>query len=65
MAPSKQLVPALDATNADPYAGTAYSFPRDLKGYGRHSPDPQWSGGAKIIMSFVINYEEVISPCVA
>lgn len=61
MAAQKPFVPALDAANADPDAGTAYSFPRDLKGYGRHPPDPQWPGGAKIAVSFVINYEEVVS----
>lgn len=59
MTTPKPFVPALDAANADPDAGTAYSFPRDLKGYGRHPPNPQWPGGAKIAVSFVINYEEV------
>jgi len=63
MSAHKPFVPALDAANVDPDAGTAYSFPRDLKGYGRHPPDPQWPGGAKIAVSFVINYEEVSSPC--
>lgn len=32
--------------------------PRDLYGYGRYTPDPQWPGGAKIAVQFVINYEE-------
>lgn len=36
-----------------------YDFPRDLVGYGEHSFNPQWPGGAKIAVSFVINYEEV------
>ncbi|MGQ3383216.1 allantoinase PuuE [Glutamicibacter sp. TV12E] len=32
--------------------------PRDLIGYGRHTPDPQWPGGAKLAVQFVVNYEE-------
>ncbi|THU91045.1 carbohydrate esterase family 4 protein [Dendrothele bispora CBS 962.96] len=32
--------------------------PRDLKGYGKNTPDPQWPGGAKIAISIVLNYEE-------
>lgn len=52
-------VPQLDAANADPHTGTKYDFPRDLVGYGRHPPNAQWPGGAKIAVSFVINYEEV------
>lgn len=39
-----------------------YDFPRDLVGYGENSFNPQWPGGAKIAVSFVINYEEVLSP---
>jgi putative urate catabolism protein len=27
-------------------------------GYGRHTPDPQWPGGARVAVQFVINYEE-------
>lgn len=33
-------------------------YPRDLKGYGPNPPDPQWPNGAKIAVSFVVNYEE-------
>ncbi|MBO0663616.1 allantoinase PuuE [Jiella sp. MQZ9-1] len=38
-------------------------YPRDLLGYGRHTPDPKWpnptgDGHAKICVQFVINYEE-------
>lgn len=36
-----------------------YDFPRDLVGYGEKSFNPQWPNGAKIAVSFVINYEEV------
>ncbi|MBM3622497.1 MAG: allantoinase PuuE [Alphaproteobacteria bacterium] len=31
---------------------------RDLYGYGPKTPDPQWPGGARIAVSFVLNYEE-------
>ena len=33
-------------------------YPRDLLGYGRDTPDPQWPGGARIAVQIVINYEE-------
>ena len=32
--------------------------PRDMVGYGRTPPDPQWPGGAVIAVQFVLNYEE-------
>ncbi|KAL6253236.1 hypothetical protein RBB50_000959 [Rhinocladiella similis] len=35
-----------------------YDFPRNLVGYGEKSHNPQWPNGAKIAVSFVINYEE-------
>ncbi len=31
---------------------------RDLIGYGATPPDPQWPGGARVAVQFVINYEE-------
>lgn len=31
---------------------------RDFYGYGPKTPDPQWPGGARIAVSFVLNYEE-------
>ncbi len=34
------------------------SYPRDLRGYGQNPPDPQWPGGARLALSFVLNYEE-------
>ncbi len=34
------------------------AYPRDMTGYGRHTPDPAWPGGARICVQFVINYEE-------
>ncbi len=33
-------------------------YPRDMTGYGRHTPDPAWPGQARICVQFVINYEE-------
>jgi hypothetical protein len=34
------------------------SYPRDLVGYGRNPPDPQWPHGAVFALQFVINYDE-------
>jgi putative urate catabolism protein len=31
---------------------------RDLVGYGEQPPDPKWPGGARLALSFVLNYEE-------
>lgn len=39
-------------------------YPRDLVGYGPHPPDPQWPGGARIAVQFVLNYEEGAENCV-
>ena len=33
-------------------------YPRDLVGYGRTPPDPQWPAGARVAVQFVLNYEE-------
>ena len=33
-------------------------YPRDLVGYGRSPPDPEWPGGAGLAVQFVVNYEE-------
>ena len=35
------------------------AYPRDMIGYGRTTPDPQWPGDAKIAVQFVLNYEAV------
>ncbi|KAI1859445.1 hypothetical protein JX265_010448 [Neoarthrinium moseri] len=48
----------LDAPNGDPLTGTRYDFPRDHVGFGRESHNPRWPNGAKIAVSFVLNYEE-------
>ena len=34
------------------------SYPRDLAGYGRNPPHPQWPGKARIAVQFVLNYED-------
>ena len=39
-------------------------YPRDLQGYGRTTPDPQWPGGARIAVQFVVNYEEGGENCI-
>ncbi|WP_207540840.1 allantoinase PuuE [Sabulicella rubraurantiaca] len=33
-------------------------FPRDFAGYGPNPPDPRWPNGARVALSFVLNYEE-------
>ncbi len=33
-------------------------YPRDMVGYGKSPPDPQWPDGARIAVQFVVNYEE-------
>jgi putative urate catabolism protein len=40
------------------------AYPRDLIGYGRHTPDPKWPGGANVAVQFVINYEEGGESCI-
>jgi allantoinase len=39
------------------YDSTA-PYPRDLAGYGRHPPQAQWPGQARVALQFVLNYEE-------
>ncbi len=33
-------------------------YPRNMLGYGRTPPDPQWPGGAVVAVQIVLNYEE-------
>ena len=33
-------------------------YPRNLVGYGRRRPHADWPGGARVAVSFVLNYEE-------
>ncbi|MFP4125476.1 MAG: allantoinase PuuE [Alphaproteobacteria bacterium] len=39
-------------------------YPRDLVGYGRTPPDPQWPGGARVAVQVVVNYEEGGENCI-
>ncbi len=39
-------------------------YVRDMRGYGANPPDPQWPGGARIAVQFVVNYEEGGENCV-
>ena len=43
---------------------TDEAYPRDLRGYGQHVPDPEWPNGARIAVQFVVNYEEGAENCV-
>ena len=40
------------------------SYPRDLVGYGENPPHADWPNGARIALSFVLNYEEGGEMCV-
>ncbi len=42
----------------------ADTYPRDMIGYGRQTPDPRWPEGALIAVQFVINYEEGGENCI-
>lgn len=39
-------------------------YPRDLVGYGRTPPDPNWPNQARLALQFVINYEEGGENCI-
>ncbi|MCC7272306.1 MAG: allantoinase PuuE [Alphaproteobacteria bacterium] len=36
----------------------AKPYPRDVVGYGPNPPDPEWPGGARLAVNFVLNFEE-------
>jgi peptidoglycan/xylan/chitin deacetylase (PgdA/CDA1 family) len=40
------------------------AYPRDLVGYGASPPHANWPGGARLALSFVLNYEEGGEACV-
>jgi putative urate catabolism protein len=40
------------------------NYPRDLLGYGRSPPDPNWPEGARIAVQFVVNFEEGGENCI-
>jgi len=46
------------ATKPSGKRAAAAPYPRDLVGYGRNPPNPQWPGGARVAVQFVLNYEE-------
>ena len=37
---------------------------RDFVGYGANPPDPQWPGGARLALNFVLNFEEGSEPAI-
>lgn len=39
-------------------------YPRDMIGYGRYTPDPEWPHQARLAVQFVINYEEGGENCI-
>ena len=39
-------------------------YPRDLRGYAGHPPQPKWPGNARIAVQFVLNIEEGSESCV-
>lgn len=54
--------PAVQSRSAKEWMNQDY--PRDLIGYGRQPPHPQWPGNARIALQFVLNYEEGGENCV-
>lgn len=43
---------------------TSDTYPRDLIGYGETPPNPNWPGGARVAVQFVLNYEEGGENCI-
>ncbi len=39
-------------------------YPRNMTGHGPNPPDPNWPGGARIAVQFVLNYEEGGENCI-
>lgn len=39
-------------------------YPRNMVGYGRNPPNPQWPNQARLALQFVINYEEGGENCI-
>ena len=44
--------------------GKRMRYPRDMRGYGANPPDPEWPGGARVAVQFVVNYEEGGENCI-
>lgn len=49
---------------ADIFTFETAGVPRDLVGYGLNPPNPRWPHGAKIAVSFVLNFEEGAENCI-
>lgn len=48
----------MDTLDFKPGPLPPYEFERDLIGYGEHPVEVEWPNGARIAVSFVLNYEE-------
>ncbi|KAI9019684.1 hypothetical protein DFJ74DRAFT_134342 [Hyaloraphidium curvatum] len=57
LSPSPSRQGRRDRPLASTMATNTYNA-RNLVGYGENAPDPKWPGGAKVCVSFVVNYEE-------
>ena len=55
---ARATAPAMPIPSPVESAQPRDSYPRDMIGYGRDRPDPQWPGGARVAVQFVVNYEE-------
>ncbi len=51
----RRIRPGLPTDRAPPMEEP---YIRDLVVYGASPPDPEWPGGARIAVQFVVNYEE-------
>ena len=47
-----------------PVTTVSNTYTRDLFGYGAHAPHPRWPNGARLALSFVLNYEEGGEQCI-
>ena len=56
--PQGKLAPSGGSVVREATSVGAMSYPRDLIGYGRTPPHPQWPDRARIAVQFVLNYEE-------
>src|SRR5471030_1894886 len=51
-------IPSIDILSPRAPMTTYDNYPRDMIGYGRTPPHPQWPNGARVALQFVLNYEE-------
>ena len=52
------MTPSASSDSASAVAAALPSYPRDLRGHGRHPPHAQWPNQARVAVQFVLNYEE-------